>query len=48
MDTWYIYFAVNDRADYMEDEQVQVVLKFQPEWINQLKQWNEQVCLNKI
>ena len=34
---------MNDRADYMEDEQIQVVLKYQPEWITQLKQWNEQV-----
>lgn len=29
-------------ADYMEDEQIQMVLKYQPEWISQLKQWNEQ------
>ena len=35
--------CVNDRADYMEDEQIQVVLKYQPEWTTQLKQWNEQV-----
>lgn len=28
----------------MEDEQIQVVLKYQPEWTTQLKQWNEQVC----
>ena len=31
----------------MEDEQIQVVLKYQPDWINQLKQWNEQVRLNQ-
>ena len=38
---------MNDRADYMEDEQIQMVLKYQPEWITQLKQWNEQVQLTK-
>ena len=30
----------------MEDEQIQVILKYQPEWINQLKHLNEQVRLN--
>ena len=34
---------MNYRADYMEDEQIQVVLKYQSEWTTQLKQWNEQV-----
>ena len=48
MDVVIHYFAMNDRADYMEDEQIQVVLKYQPEWISQLKQWNEQVRLNEI
>ena len=47
MDVVIHYFVMNDRADYMEDEQIQVVLKYQPEWISQLKQWNEQVCLNE-
>jgi len=28
----------------MEDNQIQVVLKYQPEWTTLLKQWKEQVC----
>jgi len=27
----------------MEDEQIKMALKFQPEWVAQLKQWKEQV-----
>ena len=27
----------------MEDEQIEMALKFQPEWVAQLKQWKERV-----
>lgn len=44
------YSSTIDRADYMEDEQIQLVLKYQPEWTTQLKEWKDQVCnvLNQI
>jgi len=29
----------------MEDEQIKIALKYQPEWVAQLKQWKEQVTL---
>ncbi|XP_065885134.1 protein SHQ1 homolog isoform X2 [Dysidea avara] len=29
-------------ADYMENEQIKMTLKYKPEWVTQLKQWKEQ------